>query len=1195
MIRRYNLKNKQRGFALVMTLSLMVLLTVLVVGLLSLSASCLRESSNQRAMATARADARLALMLALGALQKSMGPDKRVSASSEILGSQILDSEASSGYASKRNLTGVWESWNYNPKAAGLDYTGEKTRRFKTWLVSDNDPTVTSDPGYPSRPQAQDAIELVGAGSLGGNADESQKVKAGRVALFRNGQQDGGLAWQVTDEAAKARINSYRDPGLKETLAKKCALLTGHRPDPAALIFSDPTKPRALPTDDSPANYTKAVAASGKLLDLNQLGLVTEGPQIGRLRNALTPYSMGVMTNVREGGLKEDLTAIFESADLPAKYAGQKLYASTHKITGISDPNWSALAGYYNSYKKITAPDISPVYACQPDSALNLTATQLAPEGFSPGPVIAKVEILYSFLTRDAHWGGILSQGMSRMGHLIYIPLVTLHNPYNINISFDRMQVVIRNPPVGFNFSVNGQQQNVGLVSMSELYINNTSLGRGSDARGEKSFALDIGNWTASTSSATSGPIVLKPGQTMVSGPYLNPDASFDNQMDGTWNDWTNTQTGVDRATGQVTTMLKGKPGFAGKAVGFDIDWLTPLDQVLNTNDQSAGVLGLHPQDLVRIEFGIKQPTYGMKDRFQVTASLVSDGKTTSYGGMDFVYGDAATLGKIFNKTFFFPQEGGFAADMAYNSNRVPLKALGNAKAFALFSAYARTTNGGVYETNKRTTLPGALNALRDGRLAGKPYADHNPASTVIQMDMQKEVPGMQPFELNLVPLPGNVDDILEIDADNRVNVLTGNTTTRGIKSGSYLELPLGPMQTIADFRRSNALTTPFLPSFTQPVANSRVSPLMSTDSVYQVGLTHYELLDHSVLANHALYDRFFFSTIAPLYDKAVGNVLNDFLDNKAPLRAQSIQAYLPGGRTTAQASAELVADGKPTANAFQLAAEYMMVKGPFTVNSTSVQAWKAVLSTLNKSEIPILWPKNPIITSDNPSDTPILSMSLVNGGSATAQVVDTKRIDNIRANQWNGYRELYETQVEDLAREIVAQVKARGPFLSLSEFVNRRIGANSELTRRGALQTAIDRAKVNDAVFASQIPVTAADLGNPAIYRYKTVENALGNPAEGAPGWISQGDIMHLIEPLATVRGDTFVIRTCGEATDANGKVTARAYAEAVVQRIPEYLNPVDRPSVNVYDAPNSNPINRMFGRRLRIVSFRWLSKDEV
>ena len=157
------MKNKQRGFALVMTLSLMVLLTVLVVGLLSLSASCLRESSNQRALATARADARLALMLALGALQKSMGPDKRVSASSEILGSQILDSEASSGYASKRNLTGVWESWNYNPKAAGLDYTGEKTRRFKTWLVSDNDPTVTSDPGYPSRPQAQDAIELVGA------------------------------------------------------------------------------------------------------------------------------------------------------------------------------------------------------------------------------------------------------------------------------------------------------------------------------------------------------------------------------------------------------------------------------------------------------------------------------------------------------------------------------------------------------------------------------------------------------------------------------------------------------------------------------------------------------------------------------------------------------------------------------------------------------------------------------------------------------------------------------------------------------------------------------------------------------------------------------------------------------------------------------------------------------------------------
>ncbi len=64
------------GFALVVTLSLMVLLTLLAVGLLSLSAVALRGSSQGEAMALARGNARLAMMLALGELQKHAGPDR---------------------------------------------------------------------------------------------------------------------------------------------------------------------------------------------------------------------------------------------------------------------------------------------------------------------------------------------------------------------------------------------------------------------------------------------------------------------------------------------------------------------------------------------------------------------------------------------------------------------------------------------------------------------------------------------------------------------------------------------------------------------------------------------------------------------------------------------------------------------------------------------------------------------------------------------------------------------------------------------------------------------------------------------------------------------------------------------------------------------------------------------------------------
>jgi hypothetical protein len=210
--------------------------------------------------------------------------------------------------------------------------------------------------------------------------------------------------------------------------------------------------------------------------------------------------------------------------------------------------------------------------------------------------------------------------------------------------------------------------------------------------------------------------------------------------------------------------------------------------------------------------------------------------------------------------------------------------------------------------------------------------------------------------------------------------------------------------------------------------------------------------------------------------------------------------------------------------------------------------------------------------------------------GRGTYQAMDTTPVPRLRqptgnpGDQWNGFRELTDAEIRTLATEIVREVRERGPFQSMGEFVNRRL-SSGKIGLKGALQAAIDRANLNAKAMVEKFSRT----GYP--FQANLPEPYTGT---GTPGWLTQGDLLTALGPFITVRSDTFTIRGYGEATDASGRVLARAWCEAVVQRVPDLLDPIQ--DDNATELPlDMTPVNARFGRRFEVVSFRDLSEDEL
>ena len=1183
-MRTRSIPHRAKGFALVITLSLMILLTVVAVGLLGLSAISLNTTGQGEDMAMAQSNARLALMLALGDLQKTAGTDRAITAPAAI-----IDDQQPSG------VTGVWTPWDSGSSSSSRDKSARNTK-FKQWLVSTVDGNGATDPSKPplTKVGTADSVTLLGNGSLGNLDTQRINLPVTRVANSKTNNKAkanaiSGFAWAVIDESVKSRVDLYHD--TKTDLA-----------------WTKVTRAAAPPTDGVKTlpgwdQFTIDKEDDGKLVSVNTVPLASKVKRddVALCDPDVTVSSTSLMTDPVNGGLKKDLS-MFCSRKLSADEKIARLYSYSGVLKDVvaSDPYLALLANYHQLYKQMgqTVGDAKPgpyqIAATLPASTANppypafvpytndsLTGITVVNRSAAPVPLlvpsVVRVDIIFSMVVTKTHgcWVPYFAPERPYELHLEYMPVVTLHNPYSVPLIFEGMHVGFKNLPVGFNFKVDGQSLSDGLVSLNQMYC----------AYSNDTNSKDFGMTLAPSLNSGSATMTLEPGETKIFGtPGVTPDWTWDIEANANGLkifDYNNNFTSNFIMLPKVMTPPNRGGG------GFCIDWVNPQPHQTDKGREvskggGVGMVGLTGSESMAVNFGPYAPPAG-KGMFSVEIDLIQKGQRVKAGGIAINYGTQDRLNQILSKgtsvrcptARSFPEivpkpnvDPALTVSSIYEEGSTPISDYVHAKQFMIFSLAAKTT--------LESFIPAQT------LVAGNPTTN----VATINLAPNGDPEGSAPIEMVMMPIRVNTAGIEENRNLEEGYFFCGNGSTNGTPRATLYEYPVAPLESLAQFRHANLAGSGFMPFVTYTVGESQAHPQVGTDTVRGKWTDGSDMLDHTFLANEALWDSWYLSTVAdlsgPLFDssaKTYADVLKDFFDGKGRLLNERYTPYNHESTSVPEVVAK-TADGN---DSYTKLAGYLMLNGGFNVNSTSENAWKSVLAALDGADIetvPGVDPGKenqfPVPRVRRPADKSIDGSS---GGM------------NQHMKDWQGYRRLTKAQLDELAKEIVKEVRTRGPYLSLADFVNRRVGPDSDpTTLKGALQAAIDRTTINTAV----LKMEGKNIGPNDVAQngYKSVKAGIGNTAANAPGVISQGDVLSAIGSRIAVRADTFRIRGYGETRDTTGKILARAWCEAIVQRVPDYVDPTDRPYT---EYAKMGEVNKKFGRHYQIVSFRWLGPKEV
>lgn len=1171
------------GFALIIAITLMAFIFLLLVSLVTMSQMEARSAQQKFLEHTARLNARFALNVAIGNLQKYTGPDQRVTARAEI-----LDTATTPPHAGNAQWTGVWHSAP-DPAAATPFERGEEPQ----WLISASnppDPTVATL-NASGAPTNGDYALLVGSGSTNLNAatggNPNNAIAAEKIDLTTaNNDVTGRYAWWVGDEGVKASmvlVDPY-DPAANVKLVTPTALEELRRLAVAQRFGWEALSPyESYPLNDP---SLRRLSTLGEFV---LLPMVTDIQQAKiDLRNSfhdLTTLSQGVLSDVRDGGLKKDLSRGLES--------GASLPSGNIPDTQIS---WDRLRDYYALAGQTS---LTPRVGDSPIVPIMVGGEEWIGLYFEEVPLPSGADPL------DGPFYDL---------YLAYTAKLVLWNPYSVPLA-----------PARYTFQ--SDYLSAGAV---EVGVGNLS-GPANLPGGNRTEWRDGGQYL----NASNQPIFGSPGRPS------NGSALWEY-------DWirfrTTTAVGFDAGEVKQFSVVPSSGDYVQRYTGFQA---TPMDTLVEGFPGVGFITLRHPH----VKFQNIPRSDIVDGRWRINAESNTNSVTATQRGR--LFRDPSGESALNRSIAVYPRHG-----------RVALRLEGD-----LISQYARPTYSTRsrealedyldsevvigYHNNRFTTgLAGGMteNRLQDVLQAEAPM----PELTGGTDDDNNQLYAYETSPMIRSNIRGTDDAWIRRprnDIDNNANHFTrtapwGNTfgtdesfidlsgsesffnlqhDTSGIswwgssrRGGSELgnshiimfDIPQEKPYSIGALRHAHLTNERYQPTYI--IGNSKVDTYVgrreSEDLVYRV--------------NEAIWDGYFFSSVP----SGLASL---------PSRAEP----LSNSRMSLLSKADPVQQLVDLQN-YDNAAANLLVEGAFNVNSTSVDAWTAYLaSTLGVVEhtglpsenlvaVPRVQPRD--LSESTWAQVPTggyqpyymgegaFDVNIAAGGGGNTVNSSTSHPTHPRIKLWNGNRVLRLDDVRRLAEQVVEQVKLRGPFLSVAQFVNREPQQTKQRRMAGALQAAIDNVRY-DATASRPDPSIHPSEFQPIVDFYRGMNrdsvandyrmgNADGQQHAGstalvtidgedyvyplsadAPGFLAQHDLLSLLAPTIAVRSDTFKVRAYGETTNPiTGESQAKAWIEATIQRMPDTLDSNDdllNPDTNTYP----------FGRRFIIHNFRWLNENEI